>query len=56
MDVDSIRPYKKGNTPPLDWSGTRSWLDAEFAKVAQSLKTIQEVLSSLETRIVALEP
>lgn len=55
-DVDRIRPYKKGQTPPIDWSGTRSWLDGELAKVSQTLKTIQEVLTSLEARIDVLEP
>jgi hypothetical protein len=54
-DVDSIRPYKKGTTPPLDWIGTRSWLDTELAKVAQTLKTIREVLTTIEGRVADVE-
>jgi hypothetical protein len=55
MDTDVLRPYQPGSAPSIE-GGQERYIAREFAKLAQSIALLAQVMVSLEERIVALEP
>lgn len=55
MDVDRIKTYSPADYPNIK-GGEATYLTIELGKLKSTVKTIVEVMTALEARIVALEP